>query len=48
MDILKTFGIEGAKASKTPMSTTTKLSKDETGKPVDKKHYKSMIESFFI
>ena len=34
-DILKKFGMEGAKASKTLMSTTTKLTKDENGKSVD-------------
>ena len=32
-DILKKFGMDGVKLSKTPMSTTTKLNKDENGKP---------------
>ena len=27
--------MDGVKSSKTPMSTTTKLNKDENGKPVD-------------
>ena len=27
--------MDGVKSSKTPMSTTTKLDKDENGKPVD-------------
>ena len=36
-DILKKFGMDGVKSSKTPMSTTTKLKKDDNGKPVDKK-----------
>ena len=29
------FGLEGAKTSKTPMATTTKLDKDEQGTSVD-------------
>ena len=44
-DILKKFGMEGAKSIKTPMSTTNKLSKDENGQPVDEKRYRGMIES---
>ena len=32
-DILKKFGMDEVKSSKTPMSTTTKLNKDENGKP---------------
>ena len=37
--------MEGAKASKTPMSTTTKLTKDENNKLVDEKHFRGMIGS---
>ena len=44
-DILKKFGMDGAKSSKTPMSTTTKLAKDESDKPVDEKKFKGMIRS---
>ena len=33
------------KSSKTPMSTTTKLNKDENGKPVDEKRFRGMIRS---
>ena len=33
------------KSSKTPMSTTTKLNKDENGKPVDEKRFRGMIGS---
>ena len=33
------------KSSKTLMSTTTKLNKDENGKPVDEKHFRGMIRS---
>ena len=36
-DILKKFGMDGAKAIKTLMSTTTKLCKDESRKLVDEK-----------
>ena len=35
-DILKKFGME-VKSSKTPMSTTTKLNKDENDKLIDEK-----------
>ena len=44
-DILKKFGIDEVKSSKTPMSTTTKLNKDEYGKPVDEKRFRGMIIS---
>ena len=36
-DTLKKFGMDGVKSSKTLMSTTTKLNKDENGKLVDEK-----------
>ena len=44
-DILKKFGMDGDKSSKTPIRTTTKLNKCENGKPVDEKRFRSMIES---
>ena len=44
-DILKKFGLDGVKSSKTPMSSTTKLNKDESGKPVDEKRFRGMIGS---
>ena len=44
-DILKKFSMNGVKISKTPMSTTTKLNKDENGKSVDKKRFRGMIGS---
>ena len=44
-DLLKRFGMNGAKASKTPMSTTIKLDKDENGKSIDEKKYRGMIGS---
>ncbi|GAV85906.1 hypothetical protein CFOL_v3_29340 [Cephalotus follicularis] len=37
--------MENAKTSKTPMSTSTKLDKDEKSKNVDQKLYRSMIDS---
>ena len=45
-DILKKFGMDGVKSSKTPMSSTIKLNKDESGKPVDEKRFRGMIGSF--
>ena len=44
-DILKKFGMDGVKSSKTPMSSTTKLNKDENGKPVDEKCFRGTIGS---
>ena len=44
-DILKKFGMDGVKSSKTLMSTTTKLNKDENGKPIDEKQFRGMIGS---
>ena len=46
-ELIKKFGLEDAKVSKTPMTTTTKLDKDEQGKNVDIKLYRSMIGSLF-
>ncbi|KAG8650827.1 hypothetical protein MANES_07G075714v8 [Manihot esculenta] len=37
--------MENSKPSKTPMSTNTKLDKDEKGKPIDEKLYRGMIRS---
>ena len=37
--------MEGCKAIGTPMSTSTRLDKDEKGKPVDQKFYRSIIGS---
>ncbi len=44
-DLLKRFGLESAKAFGTPMSPSTKLDKDEKGKPIDVKLYQGMIGS---
>ena len=44
-ELIKRFGLEGSKVSKTPKATTTKLDKDEQGKSVDIKLYRSMIGS---
>ena len=37
--------MDGVKSSKTLMSTTTKLNKDENGKSVDEKRFRGMIGS---
>ena len=44
-DILKKFGMDRLKSSKTPMSTTTKLNNDQNGKPIDEKQFRGMIRS---
>lgn len=44
-EMLKKFGMENAKAIGTPMSTSTKLDKDDQGISVDQKLYRSMIGS---
>ncbi|KAF7119794.1 hypothetical protein RHSIM_Rhsim13G0158900 [Rhododendron simsii] len=44
-DLLKRFDMEKAKPMGTPMSTSTKLDKDEMGKPFDEKKYRGMIGS---
>ncbi|KAG8652052.1 hypothetical protein MANES_06G057550v8 [Manihot esculenta] len=45
-ELIKRFGMENSKPSRTPMSTNTKLDKNEKGKPIDEKFYRGMIESF--
>jgi hypothetical protein len=47
IDLLKRFRLTNAKAYETPMSPSTKLDKDEKGKPVDVKLYRGMIGSLF-
>ena len=37
--------MDGVKLSKTPMSSTIKLNKDENSKPVDEKRFRGMIGS---
>ena len=44
-ELIKKFGLEDAKTRKTPTAITTKLDKDEQGKNVDIKLYKSMISN---
>ncbi|WZY89591.1 hypothetical protein YC2023_046326 [Brassica napus] len=44
-NLIKRFGMQTSKIAKTPMSTTTKLSRDSDGKPVDEKLYRAMIGS---
>ena len=44
-ELLKKFGMEGSKPSKTPMSTSIKLSKDESGVSISEKLYRGMIGS---
>ena len=39
-DLLKRFGMDNSKPYSTPMSTSTKLNKDEGGKCVDSKLYR--------
>lgn len=45
LNLVKKFGLDFAKHSRTPMSTTTKLSKDLDGASVDQTLYRSMIGS---
>ncbi|WP_248788874.1 hypothetical protein, partial [Escherichia coli] len=42
-ELLKKFGYSSAKPSVIPMNAITKLDKDEDGKPIDQKLYRSMI-----
>jgi hypothetical protein len=44
-EMLKKFSLEESKPMKTPMSTETKLTKDEEGESVDNTKYRGMIGS---
>ncbi|GJW27219.1 retrovirus-related pol polyprotein from transposon TNT 1-94 [Tanacetum coccineum] len=44
-EMLKKFGLEDSKPIKTPMSTKTKLTRDEEGESVDNTKYRGMIET---
>ena len=44
-DLLKKYGMEGCKKISTLMATSTKLDADESGKAVDQKMYRGMIDS---
>ncbi|GJR87192.1 retrovirus-related pol polyprotein from transposon TNT 1-94 [Tanacetum coccineum] len=44
-EMLKKFGLEDAKPIKTPMSSETKLTRDEEGEPIDDTKYRGMIGS---
>lgn len=44
-DLIKKFGLENCKKTETPMSSSSKLDKDEEGKTMDQKLYKSIIGS---
>lgn len=41
--LMKKFHLDQCKEARTPMSTTTKISRDESGEPVDTKIYRGMI-----
>ncbi|GKE84583.1 hypothetical protein Tco_1558325, partial [Tanacetum coccineum] len=43
-EMLKKFGLEDSKLMKTPMSTETKLTRDEEGESVDNTKYRGMID----
>nr|GEV05856.1 hypothetical protein [Tanacetum cinerariifolium] len=43
-EMLNKFGLEDSKPMKTPMSTETKLTRDEEGESVDNTKYRGMIE----
>jgi len=47
-ELIKKFGLEDVKISKTLMATTTKLDKDEQSKNVNIKLYHSMIILFAL
>ncbi|XP_019159659.1 PREDICTED: uncharacterized protein LOC109156259 [Ipomoea nil] len=44
-NLLKRFSLDSTKEARTPLSTTTKLSKDNASKSVDAKNYRIMIGS---
>ncbi|GJW54994.1 hypothetical protein Tco_0099079 [Tanacetum coccineum] len=43
--MLKKFGLEDSKPIKTPISSETKLTRDEDGEPIDNTRYRGMIGS---
>ena len=45
LEIVKKFGLQNCKKMETPMAHSSKLDKDEDGKEVDQKLYRSMIGS---
>ncbi|KAJ9566218.1 LOW QUALITY PROTEIN: hypothetical protein OSB04_002184 [Centaurea solstitialis] len=45
LDLLKRFDMSGCSSAKTPMSVTTQLHADLSGKPVDQKMYRAIIGS---
>ncbi|GJW65334.1 retrovirus-related pol polyprotein from transposon TNT 1-94 [Tanacetum coccineum] len=47
-EMLKKFGLEDSKPMKTPMSTKTKLTRDEEGEYVDNTKYRGLIEITLI
>ncbi|GJS90273.1 retrovirus-related pol polyprotein from transposon TNT 1-94 [Tanacetum coccineum] len=47
-EMLKKFGLEDSKPMKTPMSSDTKLTKDEECESVDSTKYRGMIVSAFV
>ncbi|GJZ27227.1 putative reverse transcriptase domain-containing protein [Tanacetum coccineum] len=44
-EMLNKFGLEDSKPIKTPMSSETKLTRDEDGEPIDDTKYRGMIDS---
>jgi len=44
-DLVKKFGLENCKKTKIPISSSSKLDKDEGGKKIDQKLYRSIIGS---
>ncbi|GJS45198.1 hypothetical protein Tco_0595319 [Tanacetum coccineum] len=46
--MLKKFGLEDSKPMKTPMSTETKLTRDEEGESVDNTKYRGMIGTIHL
>ncbi|GKA14680.1 retrovirus-related pol polyprotein from transposon TNT 1-94 [Tanacetum coccineum] len=47
-EMLKKFGLEDSKPMKTPMSTETKLTRDEEGESVDNTKYRGMIGTMHL
>ncbi|GJR86374.1 copia protein [Tanacetum coccineum] len=45
-EMLKKFGLEDSKPIKTPMSTETKLTRDEEGESIDNTKYRGMIGDY--